>query len=183
MRLELVWCILYKQNKISHLSETLFPPDRAAAVELDWQRAGVLQGRQQEVERLVPLTLTSWRLQRSSLVLYGHLTRLVHLHFDEKGFERNIRQNLKLLSESLRLLILLVTPGVIQKAFLGCTSITMKSTRFLGKTQRWLNGEFDRCWANVWCGSTGCQSPTHNLSTFKITLFKSLACSQQVIDI
>lgn len=43
----------------AHLSKTLFPPDGAAAVEPQRQRAGVLQRRQQEVKRLLPATLAA----------------------------------------------------------------------------------------------------------------------------
>lgn len=76
-----------------HLSQALFPPDGAATIEADGQRADVVQRWQEEVKRLHPLTLTSRGLQRTRLLLLLLLSRLLDFDFDKKSCrERNTRQ-------------------------------------------------------------------------------------------
>lgn len=77
----------------THLSQALFPPDGAATVEADGQRADVVQRRQEEVKRLRPLTLTCRGLQRTRLLLLLLLSRLLDFDFDKKTCgERNVGQ-------------------------------------------------------------------------------------------
>lgn len=68
----------------AHLSQTLFPPDGAAAVELHQQRALLVQRPQLEVQRLLPVALSGRGLQRPSPPGQRRLARLLHLHLDEK---------------------------------------------------------------------------------------------------
>lgn len=70
----------------THLSKTLLPPHGAPAVEFDQQRAVVVQRSQEEVKSLLPLALTAWGLQHTSLLLHHDLSHLVHLHFDKEHF-------------------------------------------------------------------------------------------------
>lgn len=72
----------------THLSETLFPPHGAPAVEFHQQRAVLVERSQQEVERFLPLALTLRGLQRSSLLRRHRPPRLLHLHLDEKGLRQ-----------------------------------------------------------------------------------------------
>lgn len=72
----------------TNLSETLFPPHGAPAVEFHQQRAVLVERSQQEVECFLPLALTPRGLQRPSLLRRHRLPRLLHLHLDEKGFRR-----------------------------------------------------------------------------------------------
>lgn len=72
----------------THLSETLFPPHGAPAVEFHRQRAVLVERSQQEVERFLPLALAPRGLQRPSLLRRHRQPRLLHLHLDEKGFRR-----------------------------------------------------------------------------------------------